>query len=516
MTDTMGLSVRDWLGLGQLGDTPPDSMYAFTNGDGDQISVSSWANGTLVTECTNGTTTVHSPDGSSRSANDPFGGAPILVAIDPDGNRTTQMPNGKTEAVQPDGTTRVENPDGSAVTVHPDGQVELEVNGQPPATGMTLDEAIAQGHLTDVQLVSTGANLGPVAVLVGTCSGSLPFVLVPPSVLTPADAVTNQTLDTHPTVIDTGTPGPIEVEIPGACRNDPALPPAPSGDTGISLQSLPNGDPTAHIPDIVEGVVNSGAIPADLVGNAADTIQTLDQVTRWLRHDATPMALVGFLTPRIPGSQSEKQQKAQEITDWGARLVDKTRNLDKQVAGAPEAPPTIPVSDTPPAGTQTRERDKPADDEKDEEPAEDEKPEEKPPSWWQRLKHWAKRFLRIGGRTAKGRAGSTVDMKTVEEAVETVREAVQDAPYKIAMIHKLWEMNLAEGKPAKTADEQAWRDRRRREQAWDEWREDPDSPDGLPDDLKDATPEQRQQFEEAHPDLPPAPQDLPWYKSWQE
>jgi DNA-binding beta-propeller fold protein YncE len=97
MSETQGLSVHDRLGLDRLGE--PGRGFAFTNADGDQVAVRSFDDGTLVTECANGTTTVHTPDGGSRSVNDPLGGAPIYVAVDPDGGRVTELPNGKTETV---------------------------------------------------------------------------------------------------------------------------------------------------------------------------------------------------------------------------------------------------------------------------------------------------------------------------------------------------------------------------------------------------------------------------------
>lgn len=321
------------------------SEHAYVNADGDQVSVSTWSDGSTMTICENGTTTIETPEGARESVNDPLHGSPIMVSITPDGARTTEFPNGKVEVVQPDGATAVTEPDGTATTVHPDGQVTREGDG-PSGSGVTLDEAVRRGHLKDVQLVSTGENIGPVAVLQGTCDGGVPFVYVPAGIITPADPVTNQTLDTHPTVVDTGNAGPIEVEIPGACRNDPALPPAPSGDTGISLDPVPPGDPTAHIPAIVDGVLQEGTVPVDLVATREDTARTLDQVTRWLRNDATPQQLVAFLIPRIPGSPEDKQQKAEEIVEWGSRLVDKTKNLDKQLMQAPEVPEAMSGPDT--------------------------------------------------------------------------------------------------------------------------------------------------------------------------
>lgn len=325
----------------QIGLAAPSATQSYVNADGDTVSVSAWSDTSTMTICANGTTTVRTPDGTSESVNDPLNGAPVYVAVAPDGTRTTEFPNGSSHVVGADGTVSTTRPDGTVTTVQPDGQVIVGGEGRTPTTGLTLEEAIARGHLSDAQIVSTGENLGNVAVLVGTCDGAVPFVFVPPSILTPDDAVTNQTLDTHPTVVDTSTPGAVEVEIPGACRNDPALPPAPSGDTGVTLTPTPLEDPTPHIGDIVEGAVTSGVVPDDLVGTPQDTIRTLDQVTRWLRQDATPEQVIVFLQPRIPGTPEEKQQTAQEIVDWGSRLVDKTRNLDKQIADVPEIPPGL-------------------------------------------------------------------------------------------------------------------------------------------------------------------------------
>ena len=63
--------------------SPTTGSYSYVNPNGEQITVSMRGDGGAVTECSNGTTTVHNPDGSSRSVNDPLGGAPVVVEIAP-------------------------------------------------------------------------------------------------------------------------------------------------------------------------------------------------------------------------------------------------------------------------------------------------------------------------------------------------------------------------------------------------------------------------------------------------
>src|SRR5690349_4260156 len=92
--------------------------YSYVNPDGDQISVSMRGDGSTLSECTNGTTTVHNPDGSSRSVNDPLGGAPVVVEISPTGDTVVNYPNGSSEVVRQDGWVTKTNPDGTSVTTH--------------------------------------------------------------------------------------------------------------------------------------------------------------------------------------------------------------------------------------------------------------------------------------------------------------------------------------------------------------------------------------------------------------
>jgi hypothetical protein len=316
--------------------------YQFIDPSGDTISVSGASDGSITAECTNGTTTRFNPDGSHRSRNDPFGDGPLIFQGAPDGSEAAWFPDGSSRFVYPDGTVVHNDADGSSLIAFGNGDINHVDPGGRPTCGYALQDEINDGRITEVNVISTGNNVGTVAIIELVSDGEGDFVYVPPCRIVPDDTNTNQTIDTVPAICAIDGPGPYTFEVDGMCHEDPLKPPAESGDTGVRLDPVPLDDVSPYIGSIVCGAVGSGVIPGDLIGNPDDTMRTLDQVTRWMHTGAMDDVIGTFLIPRLPvdWSDDDKEQKIDEICDWGHQLVNKVGNFAKQQnATRPETPP---------------------------------------------------------------------------------------------------------------------------------------------------------------------------------